>query len=168
MILFDASTLILLAKIGLLRDLAAKVAIWTTPQIKEECIRGETTDAKLIEQLIKEEKISVLKVERDEKRKAESWHQGFNIGAEAYPLGLARNRGYLFATDDKAAIKTCRVFGVEFTTAIDFLIRTYERGDLGRELAKEKLDQLEKYGRYRNSIIEYAKDKLGGETDEND
>ena len=166
MILFDSSTLILLAKIGLLRDLTAQVDIGTTPQIEEECVRGETTDAKLIEQLIKEKKISVLKVERDEKRKAESWHQGFNIGAEVYPLELARNRGHLFATDDKAAIKACKVFGVEFTTAIDFLIRAYERGELDQELALEKLTQLEKYGRYGNSIIEYAKGKLGGEANE--
>jgi len=74
MILFDSSTFILLAKIGLLRDLTAPVDIRTTPQIKEECVRGGTTDAKLIEQLIliKEKKISVLKVERDEKMKAES------------------------------------------------------------------------------------------------
>ncbi|MBS3813354.1 hypothetical protein KGY64_05980 [Candidatus Bipolaricaulota bacterium] len=168
MILFDASTLILLAKIGLLRDLVAQVDIGTTSQIKEECVRGETTDAKLIKQLIEEEKISALEVERDEGRKAQNWEDGFNIGAEAYPLELARNRGYLFATDDKAAIKACKVFGVEFTTAIDFLIRAYERGDLGRELAKEKLDQLERYGRYDSSIMEYAGKKLGGEQDEDD
>lgn len=166
MILFDASTLILLANIGLLRDLTAQVDIGTTPEIEEECVRGETTDAKLIEQLIKEKKISILEVERDEKRKAESWHQDFNIGAEAYPLELARNRGYLFATDDKAAIKTCKVFGVEFITAIDFLIRGYERDELDKDLAKEKLAQLKKYGRYSSSIIEYAKGKLGGEANE--
>jgi|GEM_PF-5369424 len=47
----------------------------TAPRIKEECLRGETTDAKLIEQLIKEEKISVLEVERDEGRKAQNWEE---------------------------------------------------------------------------------------------
>jgi len=55
---------------------------------------------------------------------------------------------------------------VELTTAIDFLIRAYERGELDRELAMEKLTQLEKYGRYSSSIIEYTKGKLGGESNE--
>lgn len=45
----------------------------------------------------------------------------------------------MFATDDKAAIKVCKVFGAKFTIAIDFLIRVYEREELGKEMAKEKL-----------------------------
>lgn len=166
MIIFDASTLILLAKIGLLRDLTDHVKIGIPTQIRKECIRGETADAKLIEQLVSEEKIHVLKVAEAGTREAERLKDDFSIGEEAYPLELAKEEGYLFATDDKAAIKACKVFGVEFTTAIDFLIRAYERDELSEELAKEKLSQLEKYGRYSNSIIGYAHRKLGGETDE--
>ncbi len=166
MILFDASTLILLAKVGLLRDLTDQVEIGTPPQIKEECVRGETTDARLIKQLTEEDKIHILEVDEEETREAERLKEDFSIGEEAYGLQLARDRGCLFATDDKAAIKTCKVFGVEFTTAIDFLIRGYERGELDRELAMEKLNKLEKYGRYSSSIIEYAKGKLGGEANE--
>lgn len=168
MIVFDASTLILLAKIGLLRDLTDHAEIGIPPGIREECIRGETADAKLIEQLVTEEKIHDLEVAEAGTRKAESLKDDFSIGEEAYPLELAKEEGYLLATDDKAAIKACKVFGVEFTTAIDFLIRAYERGELSKELAKEKLSQLENYGRYSNSIIEYAHGKLGGEIDEDD
>ncbi len=166
MIVFDASTLILLAKVGLLRDLVAQVEMGTPPQIKEECIRGETTDARLIEQLVEEDKIRILEIDEEGGKEAERLKEEFSIGEEAYGLQLARDEGYLFATDDKAAIKACKVFGVEFTTAIDFLIRAYERGELGRELAEEKLTQLEQYGRYSSSIIEYAKGKLGGDVDE--
>lgn len=168
MIIFDASTLILLAKIGLLRDLTDHVDMGVPPQIREECIRGETADAKLIEQLVAEEKIQILEVAEAENKEAERLKDDFSIGEEAYPLELAKEEGYLFATDDKAAIKACKVFGVEFTTAIDFLIRAYKRDELSEELAKEKLSQLEKYGRYSNSIIEYAHGKLGGEIDEDD
>lgn len=168
MILFDDSTLILLAKIGLLRDLAAEVEVATPPQIKEECIRGETTDARLIEQLVEEDRIRILEVDEEGTRKAERLKEDFSIGEEAYGLQLAREEGYLFATDDKAAIKACKVFGVEFTTAIDFLIRCYEREELDEELAREKLSQLENYGRYSSAIIEYAKGKLGGEANEDD
>jgi len=168
MIVFDASTLILLAKIGLLRDLTDRVEVGVPPQIKEECIRGESTDARLIDQLVEEERIRVLEVTKEGATEAERLKEEFSIGEEAYALVLARNEGSLFATDDKAAINACKVFGVEFTTAIDFLIRAYERGDLDRELAEEKLYQLEKYGRYSSSIMEYAERKLGGEDNEDD
>lgn len=168
MIIFDASTLILLAKVGLLRDLTSRVEIGIPPQIKGECIRGATTDARLIEQLVEQDNISILKVDEEGTGEAKRLKEEFSIGEEAYALQLAREEGYLFATDDKAAIKACKVFGVEFTTAIDFLIRVYEREELGKEMAREKLAQLEKYGRYSSSIIEYAKGKLGGEADEDD
>jgi len=166
MIVFDASTLILLAKIGLLRNLVTRVEVGIPPPIKEECIKGKTTDAKLIDRLIQEEKMQVLEVDSKESKEAERLKEEFSIGEEAYALVLARNEDSLFATDDKAAINACKVFGVEFTTAIDFLIRAYERGDLERELAETKLKRLEKYGRYSTSIINYANGKLGGEDDE--
>ncbi|MBS3788884.1 hypothetical protein KGY77_09730 [Candidatus Bipolaricaulota bacterium] len=168
MIIFDASTLILLAKVGLLRDLTSRVEIGIPPQIKGECIRGVTTDARLIEQLVEQDNIRILKVDEEETGEAERLKEEFSIGEEAYALQLAKEEGFLFATDDKAAIKACKVFGVKFTTAIDFLIRVYEREELGKEMAREKLAQLEKYGRYSSSIIEYAKGKLGGESDEDD
>lgn len=168
MIIFDASTLILLAKVGLLRDLTSRVEIGIPPQIKVECIRGVTTDARLIEQLTEQDNIRILKVDEEETGEAERLKEEFSIGEEAYALQLAKEEGFLFATDDKAAIKACKVFGVEFTTTIDFLIRVYEREELGKEMAREKLAQLEKYGRYSSSIIEYAKGKLGGEADEDD
>ncbi|MBS3789051.1 hypothetical protein KGY79_12760, partial [Candidatus Bipolaricaulota bacterium] len=127
MIVFDASTLILLAKIGLLRDLTDRVKVGMPPRIKEECTRGESTDARLIDQLIEEGRIRILEVTEEEATEAERLKEEFSIGEEVYALVLARKEDYLFATDDKAAINACKVFGVEFTTAIDFLIRACER-----------------------------------------
>jgi hypothetical protein len=50
--------------------------------------------------------------------------------------------------------------GIAFTTAVDILIRSREKGLLEESEALEKLASLAKHGRYKESIIEDAKLKL--------
>ncbi|KXB03731.1 hypothetical protein AKJ48_03670 [candidate division MSBL1 archaeon SCGC-AAA261O19] len=164
MIVFDASTLILLAKIQLLRTIASETKISIPPIIKEEVTRKETTDAKLIEQLIEEGRIKVIDIRAMEEVK--KLKEDFSIEEEAHAILLARERESTLATDDGQAIKVCKIFGLKFTTAIDFLIRAHERGHLSKTIALEKLRKLEEYGYYRSLIIEFARNKIGGGANE--
>ncbi|MBM4278943.1 MAG: hypothetical protein FJ130_13860 [Deltaproteobacteria bacterium] len=60
-IVFDASTLILLAKIELLRKIAGEVKIIVPEKVKAKCLSKEGIDSLLITTLIKEKKIEVKK-----------------------------------------------------------------------------------------------------------
>ncbi len=60
-IVFDASTLILLAKTELLREVTDEVEIIIPEKVKTECLSKESIDAILISTLIKEKKIAIEK-----------------------------------------------------------------------------------------------------------
>src|SRR5262245_34130412 len=130
MIVFDASTLILLAKVDLLEEVAQTYEILITPIIEQESTLPDTSDAKLIARLICEDRINVRDVEEgspDIKR----IQKDFNLApGEASSLWLARRLGAVIATDDGPAIKAAKVLGIGFTTAIHFLILSYERGKI--------------------------------------
>ncbi len=67
-------------------------------------------------------KIKVEAMESDKKVEYE-----FRLGkGEASSIALA-SKGYILAADDKAAIKACKVFGIEFVTAIEFVLRAFEK-----------------------------------------
>ncbi len=164
-IIFDASTLILTAKVEILRKIASKIDIKIPPEIKEESTRKDTPDAKLIEKLIDEGMIKVKKI--GETGEIQELKKEFSIGDEAYAIRLAEEEDKPLATDDKQAIKLCKILGLEFITAIDFLIRMSERGDISKAVSLEKLKSLKKYGRYSQEITDFAKMQIGGKENEN-
>ncbi|MEK6580749.1 MAG: hypothetical protein AABY50_00745 [Nitrospirota bacterium] len=160
-IVCDASTLILLAKIELLRELTDEFKLVIPERVKKECLAKEGTDAKLIETLIKEKKIEVRvsgnqelvrKIQRD-----------FRIEAgEAEALCLARTLNCVIAVDDGPTIKACRVLGQKFATAIHFLLNMASRNKLDVHVAEVKLEQLARFGRYSKRILEDASERLKG------
>src|SRR3989338_171250 len=160
-IVFDSSTAILMAKIGLLEALAGKLKIIFPEAVREEtAVKKDSFDSKLIMKLIGEKKIKVAKASR---LKADKLMKDFNMErGEAEALALAKEKKCMLATDDWPSIKACRLLGVKFATAIHFLIRSHEKGELGKERAMEKLKALEKYGRYGYDIIKDAKNKIEG------
>jgi predicted nucleic acid-binding protein len=110
--------------------------------------------------LIDENKINVVKANQS---KVNKLTKDFNIEkGEAEALELAREKKCISATDDGPSIKLCKILDIEFTTAIHFLIRFYEKGILNKKIAMEKLKMLEKYGRYDYDIIKDAKNRIGG------
>jgi len=87
----------------------------------------------------------------------------FRIEAgEAQALWLGKRLGVPLAVDDGPTIKACKVLGVQFVTAIHFLINLRARGKLELPLALAKLDALAAYGRYSRKIIEDAAQRLKG------
>lgn len=160
-IAFDSSTMILLAKISLLRGIAAKARCIITDAVKGECTRKDTDDAKIIIKLIEEGLIKVVYMKPAEfSRMAKD----FNIrDGEASSLALSLNKKYILATDDKPAIKACTILGIDFTTAIHFVVRAHARRIITKDLALEKITGLGKYGRYSPRIIEDAIKRIRGD-----
>ena len=163
MIVFDASTLILLAKVELLRRVVEAVEVMIPPVVESESTRKDTLDAGLIRTLIMEGKVKVKRVK--EPGLVKRLMEDFRLDeGEAEALDMARGELAILATDDGPTIKGCKVLGVEFATALHFLIRARERGVVDTEIALAKLEKLKAYGRYEPRIIEDARHRLmGGE-----
>jgi predicted nucleic acid-binding protein len=79
--------------------------------------------------------------------------------AEAIALAL-KEQARIIGIDDKNGINACKLLGISFTTAVGILLRSREKGMLDRSTALAGLAALERYGRYKNSIIQDAKLKL--------
>jgi len=160
-IVFDASTLILLAKIDLLRELTGGVKVIIPEKVKTECLSKTGIDAMLISILIRENKIEVKKVENSEAIK--KIQRDFRIETgEAEAICLAKTLGCPLAVDDGPTIKASKVMGLRFTTAAHFLLNLVSQNRLELPIAIAKLEKLSNYGRYSRAIIEDAMKRLRG------
>lgn len=162
MIIFDASTLILLAKIEILKAITQTQKILISKEVEAEAVcRPELLDAKIIIELIKTKQIKVIKVK--DSVLVKRFREDFAIAeGEASVLLLARQRRAILATDDGQAIKACKVLGVKFVTAIHFLLAVYYKKRISRELALVKLERLKNLGRYDVRIISDAINRIEG------
>jgi predicted nucleic acid-binding protein len=163
MIVFDASTLILIAKAELLDLFLADIELEAAIPIeveKECCGVKKSLDALLIQKALDELRLKVIAVKN---RKIVVKLQGdFGLGkgeAEAIVLALAE-KAQVLAIDDKNGINACKLLGIAFTTAIGILVRSREKGLLTGSEALTKLTTLAKHGRYKESILEDARRKL--------
>jgi len=87
----------------------------------------------------------------------DSLTRDFNLHAgEAEAVLLAQRRSAICGTDDGRAIRCCKVLGVSFTTAIGLLVALAEAGELESALASERLQKLQRFGRYHPRILEDA------------
>lgn len=155
MIVFDASTLILSAKIDILQLVLNKYGGVIPESAKEEILYKKAMDTELIVQQIKDGNLALEK--NPSKDKMNHILKDFPLGrGEAAALIIAKEKGSVLATDDGLAIKVCKIFGVKFTTAIHFLI---EAG-LDKSMAGAKLKMLKKYGRYSAEIIKDAEERI--------
>ena len=164
MILFDASTLILLAKIEMLdifvTDFEKKVVI--SDKVWQEVLEGSSPDVPLIARLVEERGIDVLRAK--DKKLVRKLMEDFNIDeGEAETLTLAmEKKASLVATDDKNAIRACKIMRLDFTTAIAVLVRACERNLIQADEALFKLQKLQSFARYKKTIIETARNQIEG------
>ncbi len=165
MIAFNASTLILLAKVELLEMFLENIgqAVAIPKEVERECCGGQQSfDALLIQKAIDEKKIKVVAV-KDRKLYGKILRD-FPLGkgeAEAIVLAVSE-KAALLGIDDRQGINACKLLGIPFTTAVSILIRMLEKGLLEKEEAVAKLDALEKFGRYKAAILKDARLKLEG------
>lgn len=162
MIVFDSSTLILLAKIEildlLLNEYQGELVI--PEAVEKECEAKDTFDGLLLKKRINERKIEIRTAEVKE---TERLMADFNLEiGEGESITLALQNNCSLATDDRNAMRACKLLQVPFITAVGMLIRAYEKKLLPQESAITKLDELAKQSRYKKPIIEDAKKMLSG------
>ncbi len=160
MLVFDSSTLILIAKVELLdlflKDIGMEIAI--PKAVEDECCGGKKTlDVLIIRKALDESRIKVRSA-RDRKLVAKLG-EDFSMGrgeSEAIALAL-QEKALLVGIDDKNGMNACKLAGIPFTTAVGILVRSCQKGLIERSDALVKLSALAKYGWYRNAILEDAK-----------
>jgi predicted nucleic acid-binding protein len=135
MIVFDSSTLILVAKIDLLdlflADIDVPVAV-PSEVARECCGPKKGLDAILIQKALDESRIKAVAVK--DRRLVAKLGADFSLGrgeAEAIALAVKR-RAALVAIDDKNGINACKLLGLSFTTAVGILVRSREKGLVDR------------------------------------
>jgi predicted nucleic acid-binding protein len=167
MFIFDASTLILIAKTEILdaflRGVELEVAIPLEVE-KECCGVKKSLDALIIQKALDESRISVIAIAIKDRKLVTKLQRDFGLGrgeAEAIVLALG-NKARVLGIDDKNGINACKLLGIVFTTAIGILVRMREKRLLTTNESLVKLDGLAKDGRYKRSILEDARRKLEG------
>ncbi len=163
MFIFDASTLILIAKVELLdlflKEIGMEVAI--PKAVEEECCGGKKTlDALMIQKAVDESRIEVHTVKN--RKLVTKLEEDFSMArgeSEAIALAL-QEKALLVGIDDRQGINACKLLGISFTNAVAILLRSCEKGLIARSDGLNRLAALAKYGRYRSSILEDAKRRL--------
>lgn len=158
--IFDTSSLILIAKIDIARDVAESIAIIIPPKVQWEALVKKSYDSEIIRQLLNEGKILINDVDH---LQAQKIADDFKIRTgEAEAFWLARSLSLPLAVDDGPTIKVCKIFGQPFVTAVHFLIHLAIAGQYSPDLALEKLNALSRHGRYKPQIIEDAARRIKG------
>jgi predicted nucleic acid-binding protein len=164
MLFFDASTLILLAKIDLIELFITgiKGGTFITEAVRKETTAEGKEQAQTILGLIEDGKIATVKV-RDATL-VKRFMEDFAIDAgEAETLVAAMGKEEaVVATDDRNAIRACKLLKLDFITAIAVLIRAVEKGVVESDEALAKLQKLQSVGRYSKAIIEDAARQIQG------
>jgi uncharacterized protein len=164
MMILDASTLILLAKIEILETFLLNFPerVFIPEKVQGEVCLKKKEETALIEKLIHSKKIHVVKAK--DNRLTKKLMEDFHInGGEAEAVTLAlQEKASIVATDDRNAIRACKFLKIDFTTAIAILIRTVEKNLLDQDEALIKLRKLESIARYSRTIIEDARKRIEG------
>jgi predicted nucleic acid-binding protein len=164
MMIFDASTVILLAKINILELFMANYRgrVLIPQTVKLEITSGGREETPLITKLIESKRIEISKVKNN--RQIKKLMDDFNIDTgEAEAIILAIQEGArIVATDDRNAIRACKLLKISFVTAIAILVRAFEKDLMDRDESLIKLRKLQSIGRYSKAIIEDARRQLKG------
>ena len=166
MIIFDSSPLILVAKVELLDLFLASIRLEVAipEEVERECCGvKKTLDELIIQKALDESRIRVMAVSN--KKLIAKLQADFNLGAgEAAAIALAlKQQERLLGVDDKNAINACKLLGIGFTTALGILLRSREKGLIDRGDVLSKLAALARYGRYKDTIVEDTRLKLGAQ-----
>lgn len=167
LIISDASTLILLEKIGLLERLVGKFKFVIPPEVYKEAIeKGKeknAPDAYALERKFTEGKISVEQIENSKIVKDFMLKFGTERGeTETIALHMEKGKG-IVAVDDRKAMTICNIYGVPFTTTLSLVLISKDANIITTEEAKKMITQLSTYGRYKDDLINKARKILDGE-----
>ena len=156
----DSSTLILMAKSGLLDLVIKNKKLMITGKVKEESITAKDSfDSKLIDQRVKEKAIKISYIKNI--KFYDKMIEQFNLGkGEAEAITLAFEKNGILLSDDKKAINACKILNIRFTTALNILVEFYKNKTIDKEKAEIILKKLKEYGRYSNELIKKVEEDI--------
>jgi predicted nucleic acid-binding protein len=163
-VICDSSFLILISKIEMLDLLIESFEKIIIPQAVyfESVEQGKLfkkMDAFLIEERIKKRKIIVSNIEDIIKKDRLIKDLGIHEGeAEAILMYLEKGAD-LLATDDYKTIKVCKILDIKYFTNISFIMRSFLKKVISKEIALLKIERLQDFGWYKEDIIMDLKNK---------
>ena len=164
-IICDSSLLILVTKLELLDILIESFdTIFIPSAVYSECvIKGKELkklDAFSIEKKVKDSKIIVKEIKNIKERK--NLIKNFNIhkGESETIILYSEEKADLLGTDDYRTLKVCNILDIKYFTTPIFLVRSYEREKLSKEICILKLEKLDKLGWYKEDFLEEFKNKI--------
>lgn len=159
MLVSNASTLILLAKVSIIRKFLNEFGEIAIPkEVEKEIAEGNMFDSKLLKKEIEDNRIIVKAIKSGTSNITKEFriHKG---EAEAYILYNECNAKAIL-TDDGELIKLCKLFEIPFINALAIITRMYEKGILTHAEACEYLQKLNDYGRYSKEVYNYFKQEV--------
>ncbi|MBI2580428.1 hypothetical protein HYV85_01330 [Candidatus Woesearchaeota archaeon] len=157
----DATSLILLAKVGLLEMFVVRNNVVMPPKVYDEVAKGKDKgrlDAFLVERLAAEKTLSISLADKETKAKIEKL---FNIrGGELEVLAVSLAGSKTVLTDDKKCLAAAKALKLNFITSLDVVVALYRRGVVSKERAIEAIESLEEYGWYSKDVIKSYKEAV--------
>jgi predicted nucleic acid-binding protein len=142
----------------IIKHLQKNLAI-TNQVYNESTSKIDAYDAKIIKKRIEEKAIRKKRIKNLELCK--NIQDDFNLGkGEAETIVFCLENKISLITDDKKAMKACKILRIKFTTVPNLLIRLYNKGLVTKIEADLYLKRLEKFGRYSNDILQKIKGDL--------
>ena len=161
MLVSNTSTLVLLAKVKCLEAFIKTSPLIEIPsQVEKEALfEKDSYYARLIQKLIKDEKIKIVSAS---KNKITEIISQFKLGeGEAATYALFNNKRHdAVLTDDGELIKLCKLEKLPFICAMAVVIRLFENKILSKEEAINKLKELHIIGRYSKELYEHFKSEV--------
>ncbi len=154
MLVSNSSTLILLAKVSALETfLENSDEVIIPEEVYKESVENKTHfDAFLIQKHIGG-KISVKKTNKN----IEMIKKQFRLDeGEAAAFALYdKQKHKAILTDDRELIKLCKLEKIKFLCALGIIVALYKKQKISKKECLEKMEKLQKFGRYSKEIINY-------------
>jgi len=158
MIVKDAMVLIHLAKMNLLEKACVLFKKVIIPEMvyNEVVIKGkekEYEDSFLVESIIKENKINIMKVKNKDMLKKLN---EFNIyGGEAESIALYwQENAKLIASDDNSVIRKRRLLNINLIGTPSIILYLYKRKFIDKEKINNSIHKLREIGWFSNAILD--------------
>lgn len=165
----DASTLILLEKIELLKEMTKRYSFIIPKEVEHEAItkgmEARFPDSFRLHEKVKLQEIVVKDVY--DKQKVKEIIAQFNIGkgeAEAVTLWFQEKDATLII-DDHKGMNICKIYAIPFVTALTLVIVAQEKKIIKQEKAVHMIRLLDVYGRYKADLIYEALKMIGEKND---
>lgn len=165
---FDSSSIILLAKADLLKQVCSLADVNMPAQVETEVMVGiedGRKDALFVRELVKDGKIKIVEVGKKpaEEISLYNFMVSFRLGlGEAAAIVLALTRKMPMITDDNNARKIGKFVGLEVLSSLDFPSILYLKSIIGYEEARACLGVLGKEGWFSESVLLSAFETLEG------